>query len=1157
MTESLIKILALAPGPQTATELQDGLRRSGIKVDEFRVLQELRRLQGLNHVRIEGTRWRLLALPQGISLPPNHAAPKIAPANSTPSKSTSISTPIMVPPPAPAGRWALFRRLCHYYMDCLLQEEAPQLRCYVNNQNDTWITVSDVPWGRLGAGAGFAVPLSRDQAAFQRNRVRRGEEECVYLCYPLVLYQPKDKEISRFVVPLFAQAMQADWRSGVLHLEPDGPIAVNGAWLEYAFRQRNEREAFLRAMGFLNEVGDGDEENSEVRTVGPVDFASLAVNAAHYIHRTDRHAENINPMQLGLPPEWDSAQPGLFNAAILTLGPRLKYTRSLLRDLRDISEKFSNEELDQTALAALFPHDLPPPPATSETLGETVAPAPDGDDEIKKQVLADTNLAQNRLLHPCQRAAVTNSLAEKISIVTGPPGTGKSEVVSVMLLNHLLRGRPALFASKNHQALDAVLPRLNRAVEGGDLIIQTVSRELAQRQNYLGKLQSLLARPPRPDAARGEEFQRQFADLFDRQHMALSDIAAIAKAGEEYERANRLLEEARKKLPLHLQPDSAIARWPDLMPAPKLLAAQQELRAVLDSPANLLAKFWRWLHRREFAARLSAVFAVLASLPLPFADRPQPDSQSPIATWDEFFIAWQNWDEAARILTLVHGCEQGIARLPSAEECNGRLTLAQQQLEKLTQEWMTWAAGGLPNVITPSDRQALANLRAGIQNWGVDRFAKELRQHFPLVLNAFPLWSVSNLSARSAIPLLPALYDLVIIDEASQCDIASVIPLLARSRQAVFAGDPMQLRHVSTLDVAVEQTLLTQHGLTDSQLQRFTYRVNSAFEFADSSASIPAHARVRLDLHFRSHDLIADYCNEAFYSNTLSVVTMTERLNIPTGMKPGIHWTHVTGKIEAGTTGSWCADEIARICQELNTLATSGYRGTIGVVTPFRQQMIRLRDALESNETIPRDFMERVHFLAATAHGFQGDERDLILFSLCGGPDMPDGSIIFLRENPNLFNVAVSRARAVLHVIGNRDWALNSGVTFIEKLARRTIPGFHPNRENGPELYQSPWEKNLALALASAGVKVIPQHPAAGRYLDLAVLGAVKIDIEVDGESVHRTAGGGRKDDDHWRDLQLQSLGWKVRRFWVYELREDMPRCVQIIKQLIDHGSAT
>src|SRR2546427_7222489 len=77
---------------------------------------------------------------------------------------------------------------------------------------------------------------------------------------------------------------------------------------------------------------------------------------------------------------------------------------------------------------------------------------------------------------------------------------------------------------------------------------------------------------------------------------------------------------------------------------------------------------------------------------------------------------------------------------------------------------------------------------------------------------------------------------------------------------------------------------------------------------------------------------------------------------------------------------------------------------------------------------------------------------------------------------------------------------------------------------------QSPWQIKLAEALRQAGVNVVLEYPIAGRFLDLAIL-TKKLDVEVDGESVHRTAGGGRKDDDHWRDLQLHSLGWPVVRF--------------------------
>ena len=57
--------------------------------------------------------------------------------------------------------------------------------------------------------------------------------------------------------------------------------------------------------------------------------------------------------------------------------------------------------------------------------------------------------------------------------------------------------------------------------------------------------------------------------------------------------------------------------------------------------------------------------------------------------------------------------------------------------------------------------------------------------------------------------------------------------------------------------------------------------------------------------------------------------------------------------------------------------------------------------------------------------------------------------------------------------------------------------------------------------------------------------GKLKIDIEVDGDRYHRDASGLRKVDDLWRDHQLRGLGWKIVRFWVYELREDMTRCVK------------
>jgi hypothetical protein len=530
----------------------------------------------------------------------------------------TVVSPIDTPPKASGGRWALFRRLCRYYMDCLLQEDAPQLRAYVENEDDTWVAVREVPWTRLAAGGAFAVALAKEQAPFQRNRAQRGEDDCIYLSYPVVFVRPKGT--SGFIVPLIVQPMIADWRKGLLHLETDGPIAVNGAWLEYRFGQRAEREAFLRATGFLGEVVEGDD-CGERPSPGPSDFVGIARDTAHYAHDPERFAQPIEPFALFTPADWKKVEPGLYNTAVLTLGPRLRYTRNLVRDLRDIAEKLSDEELDKTALATLFPHSEQPADSTT-------APTPVLDDSPAfSPIFASDQLVQTRLLHPSQRRAVVSSLAEPVSVVTGPPGTGKSEVVAAMLLNKLLRGQPALFGSKNHQALDAVLPRLN--TEEGDLVVQTSSRELAQRQNYLAKLQSLLARPPRPDAERGDEFRRQFAELFRRQRASLDDVSALEQAREEYEALTARLEELRKALPLPAQSDEALARWPREMTHDKVTTLELELRKALLQPAGFLQKVWHGLRRKQIESRRRAAREALLSLPLPFANRSLPDTQAP------------------------------------------------------------------------------------------------------------------------------------------------------------------------------------------------------------------------------------------------------------------------------------------------------------------------------------------------------------------------------------------------------------------------------------------------------------------------------------------------------------------------------------------------
>ena len=103
------------------------------------------------------------------------------------------------------------------------------------------------------------------------------------------------------------------------------------------------------------------------------------------------------------------------------------------------------------------------------------------------------------------------------------------------------------------------------------------------------------------------------------------------------------------------------------------------------------------------------------------------------------------------------------------------------------------------------------------------------------------------------------------------------------------------------------------------------------------------------------------------------------------------------------------------------------------------------------------------------------------------------------------------------------------------------------------------WEPLLSQKLDEVGIEHWPQYQACGFYLDFAHFVGVgkdgelarKINIEVDGETYHRDRDGNLRREDVHRDQILRAAGWTAQRFWVYELREDMDRCLRIIRALI------
>jgi very-short-patch-repair endonuclease len=104
-------------------------------------------------------------------------------------------------------------------------------------------------------------------------------------------------------------------------------------------------------------------------------------------------------------------------------------------------------------------------------------------------------------------------------------------------------------------------------------------------------------------------------------------------------------------------------------------------------------------------------------------------------------------------------------------------------------------------------------------------------------------------------------------------------------------------------------------------------------------------------------------------------------------------------------------------------------------------------------------------------------------------------------------------------------------------------PVAHPERV-------SDWERILYSALYEAGLRPIPQYEVEHYAIDLALLdGQRRLAIEVDGERYHRAWDGELCHRDQLRNMRLIELGWDVMRFWVYEVRDDLPRVVERVKR--------
>lgn len=1008
------------------------------------------------------------------------------------------------------------RNLCNYYLNCLSLESSSSVSQFLNSRYSLQYAVL----------SGLDINSDSDQMALNLlNRISRNRDSKAYLGYPVRIYTVYGKGGMAYqkIAPIFMFPVEYTGGKAEISWMPSINMEVLKGYCENTLDSLAVELVNLETELGMN-TPDADIE---------VDELVLRLKEI----RQWNWNENIDPYNIPSAVELGDLPNGIYNRPIIIEAAREKYTQGLEAELM-ILANMTEEDYKGTALYSW--------------VKGSAATVQSNDIQPLLEVLP---------LNSEQAQSVETALRSELTIVTGPPGTGKSQIVTDLLVNIAWSGKSALFSSKNNKAVDVVDARVNGLCKR-PVLLRIGNNQYASRLAEI--IEGLLtASPTATDKTDTEFYSREYNAKIaeaNKLHNDKSLIVAARNALNELEQKYCLVRELTDRFfdSINTVDVSKVEKAASAFATAYYKTRKEE--------QNFFVKlFWSGIKPRRIAACEKAAddynaYAVRYNLALADADFSEVEVKQLVADAKAF-------DKALAIATEYKATLEKFKSYETLESIDKKLAYNKSALAgiayKLWDKWLTSQAVSF----SASERQLMSNFVAAMKLAGDVNLSSnpELKKQFSKMSKQMTkylqCWAITSLSAKRRVPFEAGLFDYVIIDEASQCDIASILPLLYRAKRAVIIGDPKQLSHISQLSRQQDLALLQKYHVQPT----WSYTTNSLYALA--AGKVSAEDIVQLKDHFRSCADIIEFSNEVFYDGSLRTATKYAGLKTPAGEKPGIRWIDVTGRIVRPNNGSAYNDEeVAAVVKELNRLVEVGYGGSIGVTTPFRLQAAKIKSVLENTEPdLYSELLRNHEFIADTVHKFQGDERDLMIFSAVIARGAPASTLGFLNKTGNLFNVAITRARAVLVVVGDYRYCKDCNVSYLSKFAvyydeltageRKILKSdiIPVSREYplvaNPEQV-SDWEKILYTALYDAGIQTIPQYPADKYKLDLAIIlnNGRKLDIEVDGAMYHRNWNGELCYRDQLRNQRLFELGWDVKRFWVCQIRDDMPWCIQQIK---------
>jgi hypothetical protein len=855
--------------------------------------------------------------------------------------------------------------LLDYYRECVLAEGAETPLMEVGRQNTSYVCLDGAERFISGDVDDDGCTALPEVAASLVDSAAEEDAE-LWAGYPaVVLTGPRSGRPWRHpkFAPLLVRRVEIVQGEGEVRLKPYGPVQPHP---QLALDWLGEEEATQLIDTFQPSWhrGQHDRMALEVRNLLTQEFELPCVQEL----QPDQLADRIDVRTPGH---------GARNTAVLFAArPQTGFTKRLLNDFADIAKR--TDQIEKTALGALAPEA-----------------------SQRDRALGHTEPEPARLVTPlpcneAQTAVLRSAMTRRLTVATGPPGTGKSQLVANLVATAISAGQTVLVASTNNEAVDEVWRRCDTLVPGS--IVRTGSARKNAKSNAEHETAALHALRTGPEPSSTVATASMEATLAaDRLTKVRRDLAHIAETELRLRRAGEAREHRAEQLGI-------------------AVAELQDLLGRLTRPRELEDKARRLSRARFLGSWRRARFLRGAGL-----DGYDGDSAAGCLALAGFAAAEMEWRDGREHAASVDDTALACA-LRDAENSVQDASLA---LLATTVQAAAWAGRRrILDLLTAQDGSR--------SDWPQMRRVLGRSDGSPDT-PAVAGWAVTSLSARR-FPLGPALFDLVVIDEASQCAIPHVLPLLFRARRALVIGDPMQLTHITKTSPHREALIRRGNGLRSEWLEkhRLAYRRHSAFHAAERSAG----GTLLLDEHFRCHPHIAAISNDLFYDGGLTILTDTR--GRPALPRPAVIWTDVPGRATRPRLGgSWVnEDEIRKTHDSVNYLLEQlPPEATVGVVTPFAPQAEALRRRLRPYDE------ERLRI--GTVHTFQGGERDVMVFTLVAGDGMHPGAVEWVGGQLNLWNVAVTRARSHLIVVGDKErWRKRGGVAaaLLETAERDGVP---------------------------------------------------------------------------------------------------------------------